>query len=176
MSNPLPGGGAGPRGGKAVVAKMHFLAQDPKYEYEKPYTLRYKPSGNIPQTNIAREAHQIEFLDMRDHVGPDGDLRYEDCGFTVAKLEGGAMSYEDFADREKIEGLHADEVLAAVRGALGAEDVQLVDYVVRRRHPEWPIATGEAYEFQQPASRAHIGKRPDRVLLGLLHFRMTYKK
>jgi len=28
---------------------------------------------------------------------------------------------------------------------------------VRRRHPAWPIATGESYNFQQPALRAHIG-------------------
>jgi len=84
------------------------------------------------------------------------DLRYEQCGFMVAKLRRGGMSYEDYADAESIEGPHAEQVLEAVKGALGASSAELIDYVVRRRHPTWPISTGGTYEFQQPASRAHI--------------------
>jgi hypothetical protein len=150
------------RTASTLEGKMHFLARDPKYIHEKPYTMRYKPEGSIPQTNIERVEHSLQFHDMRGRTGPDRDLdlHYDACGFTVAKLEnGGAMEYDDFADQEKLEGPHAGEVLAAVRKALGARDAQLIDYVMRRRHHEWPIATGETYEFQQPASRAHIGEK-----------------
>jgi hypothetical protein len=73
-------------------------------------------------------------------------------------MESNSMAYEDYDDRAKLEGVHADEVLGCVKKALGADRVDLIDYVVRRRHPEWPIATGETYAFQQPASRAHIGE------------------
>jgi hypothetical protein len=146
-----------------LQGKMHFLTRDQKYDHEKPYTLRYRPDGNIPQTNIDRVEHSLGFRDMRGRTGPQGDLRYDECGFAVTTLaNGGAMAYEDFANRDKIEGIHTEEVLAAVRKALNADDAELIDYVVRRRHPEWPIATGEVYDFQQPASRAHIG-RPERL-------------
>lgn len=43
-----------------------------------------------------------------------------------------------------------------MKNALGATSAELIDYVVRRRHATWPIATGNPYEYQQPASRAHI--------------------
>lgn len=139
--------------GSAVLGKMHFLARDPKYAHEKPYTLRYTPApeSGIPQTNIARVEHPIVFHDWRGRE----DLRYEECGFGLAKLDE-ALPYDDFASSSQIEGVHAPRVLQAVRSALGAASAELVDYVVRRRHASWPVSTGEPYAFQQPASRAHI--------------------
>ena len=138
-----------------IEARMHFLSRDPKYLEEKPYTLRYAPAAEdgISQTNIDRVEHHLVFHDMRDQH----DLTYDRCGFAVAKLENNGMSYQDYADSEQIENKHAEEVLECVKKALGASSTELIDYVVRRRHASWPIATGDTYSYQQPASRAHIG-------------------
>jgi hypothetical protein len=144
-----------PEAGLAIDGRMHFLSRDPKYTHEKPYTLRYTPAPDdgVPQTNIERVEHPLRFHDIRTRP----DLRYDQCGFTVAKLENDGMRYEDYADSEKIEGLHTTQVLETVKKALRASSAELIDYVVRRRHPTWPIATGDTYQYQQPASRAHIG-------------------
>ncbi|KAK2732803.1 hypothetical protein CKAH01_08624 [Colletotrichum kahawae] len=138
---------------KIVTGRMHFLARDPKYLREKPYTLRYAPApeDGFPQSNIDRVQHQLTFHDLRLH----SELEYGRAGFMVSECLS-LMQYEDYADNKKIETIHAGEVTKAVRQALRAASVDLLDYVVRRRHPTWPIATGETYAFNQPASGAHI--------------------
>ncbi|EPE07649.1 hypothetical protein F503_00371 [Ophiostoma piceae UAMH 11346] len=146
--------------GAAVQGRMHFLTRDPKYELEKPYTLRYTPApeSGIPQTNIERVEHPVVFHDLRGRT----DLHYDECGFGVVQLGSRSQTdeapfpYEDYEHAERIEGVHAPHVLEAVRQALGAASAELVDYVVRRRHESWPVSTGQPYAFQQPASRAHI--------------------
>lgn len=139
-----------------LEARMHFLSRDSKYLEEKPYTLRYTPApeDGIPQTNIDRVEHCLKFTDMRNQ----SDVSYDRCGFAVAKLENPTMKYQDYADSEEIETKHSSEVLECVKSALEASSTELIDYVVRRRHATWPIATGDPYNYQQPASRAHIGR------------------
>ncbi|CAK7234179.1 hypothetical protein SEUCBS140593_008853 [Sporothrix eucalyptigena] len=147
--------------GAAVLGRMHFLTRDPKYEHEKPYTLRYTPTpeSGIPQTNIARVEHPVVFHDFRGRT----DLVYDECGFGFATLADNKgkdgsepFSYDDYAHSDRIENAHAPRVLQAIRAALGAASAELIDYVVRRRHESWPVSTGQPYAFQQPASRAHI--------------------
>ncbi len=143
-----------PEAGLAVDGCMYFLDRHPKYADEKPYTLRYAPApeDGVPQTNIEKVQYPVRFRDIRGRP----DLKYDECGFGVVRLENDGMTYEDYASTEKIEGLHAAEVLDTVQRAVGAASAELIDYVVRRRHPTWPIATGDTYSSQQPASRAHI--------------------
>ncbi|KAH8820809.1 methyltransferase [Xylogone sp. PMI_703] len=134
-----------------VEANVYFLNRDPKYEEVKPYTLRYTPEDGFPQTNVKRTLHGLQFHNMR----LEKNLQYEKCGFKVANLES-QMTYEDYNDNEKIETIHQREVEACVREALNASSADVLDYVVRRRHESWPIATGNTYSSQQPASAAHI--------------------
>lgn len=69
------------------------------------------------------------------------ELRYEECGFKVVKMEGGEMSgsemevgdvmrYEDYENLQKVEGVHQREVVECVREALGARECVVCDYVV----------------------------------------------
>lgn len=111
----------------SVKAPIYFLSRNPMYETTKPYTLRYRPSGasQIPQTNVEREVHQVSIHDLRYA----NELKYEKCGFQVVKMES-EMTYEDFDDEEKVERFHGKEVGAAVRVALGARSVDVVDFVV----------------------------------------------
>ncbi|KAF6820119.1 hypothetical protein CPLU01_12844 [Colletotrichum plurivorum] len=137
-----------------LTGRMHFLARDPKYLHEKPYTLRYAPGpeDGFPQSNIDRVQHDILLHDLRPELEL---LEYGRCGFMLANCPS-AMRYDDYDDSSKVEGVHAAEVTDVVRRALGAASADLLDWVVRRRHPTWPIATGTSYAFNQPASRAHI--------------------
>lgn len=111
----------------AIPGQMHFLARDPKYLTEKPYTLRYAPGpdDDFPQTNIERVLHPLVFHDLRGCP----DLKYETCGFMVTESPS-AMAYDDYADTDKIEDVHVPEVVAAVKAALGAKSVEMLDYVV----------------------------------------------
>jgi hypothetical protein len=111
-----------------VKGSLHFLSRDAKYQHEKPYTLRYAPGpdDDFPQTNIDRVQYDVDFHDMRNFP----DLTYDKCGFMVTECPT-SMSYEDFADSDKIETLHAKEVTEAAKKALGARSVELLDYVVR---------------------------------------------
>lgn len=137
---------------ETVVAKINFLVRAALYETVKPYTLRYKPEDGFPQTNVQRELCEVTIHDLREKRG----LSYEKDGFIVAKLDS-IMRYEDYENDAKIEGMHWREVRECVRKNLEASSVEVLDYVVRRRDPEWPIAKGGTYESQQPASAAHIG-------------------
>jgi len=136
-----------------LKASIYFLSRLPKYSTIKPYTLRYRPSNDFPQTNVERTLHEIEINDLRKFPG----LKYEECGFKMARMNGGGgMRYEDYDDDEKVEGVHQREVVDVVRGALGARECVVCDYVIRKRDPDWPISKGESYKWQQPASAAHI--------------------
>jgi hypothetical protein len=153
---------------QTVQGSIYFLSRNSLYNTVKPYTLRYRPTDSLPQTNVERNLHTIQIHDMRH----EPNLVYEECGFCVVELNS-VMSYDDYDDAEKVESMHQKEVGDAVKRALGAKCVDVVDFVVRiswqpgssllylqirRRDPNWPFATGETYGSQQPASAAHIGK------------------
>ncbi|KAK1456504.1 methyltransferase CmcJ [Colletotrichum cuscutae] len=130
-----------------LTAQLHFLARNPKYEYEKPYTLRYIPSpkDGLSQSNIDRVQHEVKFNDLRLR-----SLDYSECGFTVTDCSS-TLQYDDYADTDKIEKIHAPEVMVAVRLALGATSVDLLDYVVE-------------LDFQ---SDNHIWNHPHHAVIGL---------
>jgi len=137
-----------------LKASIYFLTRSPKYSVIKPYTLRYRPDNGFPQTNVERILHEIEIHDLRKFP----ELNYERCGFKMARMKGGEnkMRYEDYDDIDKVETVHQREVVDAVRESLGAREVVVCDYVIRRRDPDWPISKGGSYKWQQPASAAHI--------------------
>ncbi|KIM94336.1 hypothetical protein OIDMADRAFT_60671 [Oidiodendron maius Zn] len=134
-----------------VSGKVYFLTRSPLYHEVKPYTLRYRSEDGFPQTNVVRTLHDIVFQDLRTQP----DLTYEKCCFKVINLQS-SLSYEDYDDLTMVEKVHQKEVTECVKDELKATSVEVLDYVIRRRDPSWPIATGETYSFQQPASAAHI--------------------
>jgi predicted DNA-binding protein (UPF0251 family) len=120
-----------------LKAPIYFLSRSPKYTTIKPYTLRYRPENGFPQTNVERTIHEVEICDMRQYP----ELRYEECGFKVVKMEGSemrgnemevgdVMRYEDYDNLQKVEGVHRREVRNCVREALGARECVVCDYVV----------------------------------------------
>lgn len=115
---------------QSVNAQLYFLTPLPKYQTEKPYTLRYLPppsssSASIPQTNISRTMHTLTFNDMRAHP----ELRYNKCGFMKVECKS-VMQYEDYEDAEMVGNFHQNKVEEVVKQALVAEGVEILDWVV----------------------------------------------
>jgi hypothetical protein len=136
-----------------LEAGMHFLVRDPKYMLEKPYTLRYAPApeDGIPQTNIDRVQYQLQFHDLRNFP----ELTYDKCGFTVTECPS-RMTYEDFADADKIEQVHGKEVTEAVMQALGAKSVELLDYVVPHLSPTEDLTGICSWGDTGPETASHV--------------------
>ena len=107
---------------------MYFLARNPLFETEKPYTMKYPPRTKIPQTNVQRVVEKITVNDMRCFDSIAGPT-FNTHGFEKLKFES-SMSYEDFENRDKVDSTHAAEISEAVRQRFGATHVHAIDTIV----------------------------------------------
>jgi hypothetical protein len=108
-----------------VEASLYFLARDKLFEIEKPYSLRFPPDGDLPQSNIKREKFRVVMNDMRKGEPPT----LEQNGFQIMDMES-AMRYPDFDDEERIKSLYLPEVESALLKELGARHVHVMDFAV----------------------------------------------
>lgn len=104
---------------------MYFLARDPLFDTEKPYSLRFPPQGDLPQSNIKHERHSVAIKSLRDVP----NLGLDERGFEVLETQTN-MSYEDFADETKIRSVYLPEVRANLIKKLGARHVHVLDFAV----------------------------------------------
>ena len=109
-----------------IEADIHYLSRSDVYKSVKPYTLRYKPPGSLPITNVVREQKATMIRNMRQHPRT---LQYDNCGFQFASLDT-QMSWEDFSDVNKIGQVHRPEIEQCVKEKMQASSVQVLDYVV----------------------------------------------
>lgn len=137
-----------------ITTQLFFLDRDELYETVKPYVIRYDVKTCIPPENIKRLLHPVTIKDLRQFKEK---LEFIHCGFEVLSIAS-SMSYEDYEDEDKIQSIHVPEILDRVKENFSADDVHALEHVIRRRHPKWPIATGDSYDYEQPASRAHLGE------------------
>lgn len=129
-----------------------FFKRLPLYSEEKPYSLRYTPPSGFPRANIEVEQHKILVDDVRPHLASLSLAKYGCKILPIASR----MQYADFDDEESIKAVYLREVADLLCQHLGAQRVQIFEHTVRRRHPEFPISTGEAYRWNRPTSIAHI--------------------
>lgn len=140
-----------------VTTELVFLAKDPKHDTEKPYKLQYDPGDTLPRKNCTDEVrNDIQIQDIR---GREQDFTLENQGFCVAKLET-QLSPEDFDDDAKIKQVYYAELKMMLKSLLGARRVEILEHGVRKRHAEFPISTGEDYEWLQPTSVVHVDYTP----------------
>lgn len=108
-----------------VETSMYFLEKSPKYDMEKPYSLRFPPGDDIAQSNVLREEHRIRVDSMRGR----NDLALETSGFEVMPFTS-PLSYQDFENPDKI----AHDLLPALcrnlKAHLGARHVVAIDFSV----------------------------------------------
>lgn len=110
-----------------IESTMYYLENIPLYETEKPYTMRYLPEEDIPQSNFQKCEKPITAINMRrSDVRP---FKFDECGFKLIELHS-KMSYDDFWDNEKIQKVYIQEVREAIKKAIGAKFVWVLDYAV----------------------------------------------
>lgn len=152
-----------------VQASIYFLAHKELYRTEQPYSLRYTGEERIPSTNIELDRHDISIRDIR---GREHEFSLEANGFMISRFNS-RMRYQDFNDRDQIISIYLHEVASHLKSLLGARHVQVFEHLVgplrassrtvlrspqvRKRHPHFPVSTGEQYAYDQPTSTAHIG-------------------
>ena len=155
----------------SVESELGFLARDITYETVKPYSLRFTPPDSSPRNNLYIEKKKVTIHDARP-LHPT----IEENGFSFTSFPT-KMSYTDFNEHAKIESVYAPELQTHLKSLFQASHVRVIDYVVRysylhidlsksgiyresqvrRRHPDFPISTGESYKDQQPAALVHLG-------------------
>ncbi|KAK1240219.1 hypothetical protein MKX08_007661 [Trichoderma sp. CBMAI-0020] len=129
--------------------------------------LQIFPSPNfqwyyVPDQNTW-EALMFKSADSDETAVPDATIHdarplnptIEENGFTLTSFPT-EMSYQDYADREKISTIYAPELEKHLRDLFQAPHVKVIDYAVRRRHPSFPVSTGMEYVDQQPARLVHV--------------------
>jgi hypothetical protein len=137
-----------------LITNLVFLHRDDKHKTEKPYKLQYDPGENIPRWNCVNENQSdIRLHDIR---GRETEFTLEKQGFAVYNLNSKLLP-ADYDDETKVKKVYYEELRALLKKRLGVSRVEILEYGVRKRHPEFPISTGDEYEYLQPTSVVHIG-------------------
>ncbi|KAL1605447.1 hypothetical protein SLS60_004997 [Paraconiothyrium brasiliense] len=140
---------------KAVRGSIYFLNLDDRYKKEKPYAFRY-PVRGVEQTNMRMTP--TEGIRIKDIRGRENDFTFDKDGFTVANVDHG-VSYSDFFTEQGLKS-YFKVMECMLQSLLGAEKVHIFRHGIRKRHVEFPVSTGQPYEYDQPTSVAHIDTTP----------------
>lgn len=136
---------------------INFIQRDELYLEEKPYLLTYEAPQGFPRTNIKLDERVVAVEDIRGH---ENEFTINKNGFTIMQVNT-KLSYEDFNDDALVKQVYLKEVAEALKSLLGASRVQVFEHIVRKRHPLFPISTGQPYLYNQPTSIAHIDTTPE---------------
>ncbi|KAL4787534.1 hypothetical protein BJX76DRAFT_354023 [Aspergillus varians] len=133
-----------------IQGEIGFLARDPVYETVKPYNLRFAPPDDLPRNNLQREKRRVTIKDARDM-----DVSIDVNGFCLVRLST-SMTYSDFNHPSQIEGTYARKLAANLEPIFNTRHVRVMDYLVRRRHRDYPNSNGKDFVNPQPAGLAHL--------------------
>jgi hypothetical protein len=140
-----------------LLASVRYVTKDPKTAPdEKGYILHYAAPPGFPQNNFNIEPYSnIKMRSLRT-----ANLTYEDHGMKIASIDSSQMRPSDFDDDDWIERVYLPELHRAICKTLGAKDVTVFDWMVRKRAKSFPLRNvGEENEGEnQPSLSAHIGK------------------
>ncbi|KAH8704098.1 hypothetical protein BGW36DRAFT_423624 [Talaromyces proteolyticus] len=151
----------------SVHATLGFLPDEKLFREERPYCLKFEAPKGLRRTNIQAEHRRQIIEDIR---GREKDFNLDKNGFALVPFHT-KMAYEDFENEDKIVTVYMTEVAAVIQQLVGAFRVQIFEYI-RKQHQTFPIATGEAYEHNQPTTMVHIDISKDwarRLAEGLNH-------
>ena len=137
-----------------MLASICFLPRLELYKSEKPYSIRYEPHGDVPQTNMNPEA--VDNIPIKDLRPCKDKLKFQEDGFIVKELKS-ELRYEDYDSPDAVSETYVGEVAEMLREVTGSKNVAILEYLVRRRHPTFPVFSGMEFSTAQPVSTAHIG-------------------
>ncbi|PGH26390.1 hypothetical protein AJ80_01888 [Polytolypa hystricis UAMH7299] len=138
-----------------ITATIRYVQRDKKRPTtEKPYILHYAAPAGFPQNNFTIDS----FPGIKVHNLRTAKLSYQEHGMTVASLDSSHMRPEDFDNDEWIERVYLPELHKCICKALGAEDMTVFDWMLRKRSVSFPKRKEgeENEEATQPSLSAHI--------------------
>lgn len=137
-----------------VTGSIRYVRKDDKAAPdEKGYILHYAAPPGFPQNNFSIESYPgIQIHNLRS-----AGIEYNDHGIMLASLDNSQMRPENFDDDDWIEKVYIPELHSCLCKALGAKDVTIFDWMLRKRAASFPKRnTGEANEdAAQPSLSAH---------------------
>ncbi|KAJ1324109.1 cephamycin C biosynthesis protein [Microdochium nivale] len=149
--------------GDTVVATLRYARAEDNEALltEKAYILNYTPPAGLPKSNFT-----IDFfpgIQIRSLREAEATMTWDSSGVKLARLAGYDMAKDDFDDEAVIEKRYLPLVHESLRTALGAEEVCIFDYMVRRREPAFPYQAKDKDGSPQPALSAHIDYTTDEI-------------
>ena len=123
-----------------VLSYTHFLAREPLYETEKPYTLRFTAPQGLARANIKLERHNITVRDIRN---ASAQPTLENDGCLLLDNFYSTLRYEDFDDDDIVKAVYLKEVANRLKQVLNAQHVQIFEHTVSSdfgSHLEPPVS------------------------------------
>ncbi|KAE8414599.1 hypothetical protein BDV36DRAFT_239050 [Aspergillus pseudocaelatus] len=117
-------------------------------EHEKPYTLLYDPTEDVPLSNF--KVSDIQPVPIRDMRPKKETLSIHREGFIFADFES-QLTYEDYFDESKLRSVLAEEIRQLLIDRLGVKACFIHECVFRRRD-SGPSADGNV---GSPVPEAH---------------------
>ena len=114
--------------GGDAFASFFFLPKSPRWEKEKPYTLKFQPADNFPMTSEQRV--EVKDILVKDIRGQESSFSLDENGFAVMPMRDLGMTYEDFSDDNKVKTVYLRAVAKQLQAYLGASRVQVFDLLV----------------------------------------------
>jgi hypothetical protein len=137
------------------VATVRYVKRDEKRDStEKPYILHYAAPEGFPQNNFSIEpVHGIQLHNLRT-----AKLDYNEHGMAMATIDDSNLDADRFDDDDWVESVYLPRLHKAICHALGAKDMTVFDWMVRKRAPSFPRrCEGETnVDAHQPSLSAHI--------------------
>ncbi|GAB1314459.1 Methyltransferase [Madurella fahalii] len=139
-----------------ITATIRYVQRDASRDpTEKPYILHYTAPKDFPQNNFTiKPVHGIKVHNLRT-----AGISYEEHGMKIASLDSTCqMRPEDFDNDDWVESVYLPELHRCICQALGARDMTVFDWMLRKRAPSFPVRKGgeENEEAHQPSLSAHI--------------------
>jgi hypothetical protein len=116
---------------KRMEATLEYLADDPKWEKEKPYKILFKTDSTIPQSNCRFETGKAHVQNVRQLARQHS---IEIDGFELVQSPIQALHAADFEDPQKEESVvvpYLKATMEFVKNRLSAERIVCIDWRVR---------------------------------------------
>lgn len=135
-----------------IAVELIHLVRTDLHEREKPYKLQYDPGNGIPRSNCTNQIY--DSIIVRDLRACRESLSFDVNGFTVLDMESKLKSSE-FYDEARVKDVYYMELKDLLCQFFDSSRVEILEHSIRKRHPQFPVSTGEDYEFLQPTSVVH---------------------
>lgn len=141
---------------EVVTASIRYVQRDEnRWTSEKPYILHYDAPEGFPQNNFTIQSYSgIQIQNLRS-----AGLSYEEHGLAIAPLGNSGWDPALFDDDDWIEQTYLPELHRSVCKALGAKDMTVFDWMLRKRAASFPERNQDEVNVEavQPSLSAHIG-------------------